>query len=541
LLALSALILADGSLAAPSPTQAASAEPDVYAVIEGTGSTWSQLIIDQWTADVQASGIPVVYTGGGSSKGRKDFANRTTDFAVTEIAYQGTDETGSSDTSLGREFGYLPLAAGGTAFSYQLKADGREVKNLRLSGSTIAKIFTNQITRWSDDAITADNNGRRLPDLPITPVVRSDGSGTTAQFTAWMDHQHPAIWRPFYGTAGATSYYPREGRAVGQSGSDQVMNTIRSATGNGTIGYVEYTYPVNARAPVVKVLNEGGYFVEPTPYNVAVGLTAARINNDASDPDYLTADLTGVYTNPDPRAYPLSSYSYAVIPTSSTDPRMTTAKRQSLVDFLTYAVCDGQARSAAYGYAPLPPNLVQAGFDQLQRLGAADPNVDVSDVDITTCNNPTIDPNDPYDTDDPDGDRLAEIAPQPQPCDRLGAGPCAGGPPSPAPATPSFRVRFTAPRARNGVYVVSPGLTNVIRVATNTKATPRYLRPVARDTRLRGPGVTFRSAGASATATAVAVRHWWLRVHIRPGDTVKKIGIRVGRLPLKVLLVRRGR
>ena len=127
--------------------------------------------------------MKVVYTGGGSSQGRKDFAQNTTDFAITEIPYQGTDEHGNADTSNGRAFAYLPIVAGGTAFTYQLKVGDQLVRDLRLSGETMAKIFTNQITNWNDPAITADNNGRAFPTLPIIPVVHSDGSGTTAQLT----------------------------------------------------------------------------------------------------------------------------------------------------------------------------------------------------------------------------------------------------------------------------------------------------------------------------------------------------------------------
>ena len=134
-----------------------------YAQIEGTGSTWSELIVQQWIADVDANGMKVVYTGGGSSKGRKDFAQNSTDFAISEIPYQGTDEQGNADTSNGRAFAYLPIVAGGTAFTYQLKIGGKLVRNLRLSGETIAKIFTNQITNWNDPAITKDNNGRGVP------------------------------------------------------------------------------------------------------------------------------------------------------------------------------------------------------------------------------------------------------------------------------------------------------------------------------------------------------------------------------------------
>jgi phosphate transport system substrate-binding protein len=411
-----------GSPAATAVERGGAEDPELaraaYAQIEGTGSTWSELIVQQWIADVDANGMKVVYTGGGSSKGRKDFAQSSTDFAISEIPYQGIDEQGNADTSNGREYAYLPIVAGGTAFTYQLKIGDQLVRNLRLSGETITKIFTNQITDWNDPAITADNNGRSFPSLPITPVVRSDGSGTTAQFTTWMDKEYPSLWRDFYGKAGLTSYYPREGRAIGQAGSDQVMNTIAGFAGNGTIGYVEYSYPVNKDYPVVKVLNKGGYYVEPTQYNVAVGLTKAKINQDKSSPLYLTQILDEVYRHPDPRAYPISSYSYMVIPTGASDQRMTSAKRQTLADFMYYSLCTGQTKAGPYGYSPLPLNLVQAGFEQIAKLKTADPAVDLTDRDVRQCNNPT------FDGKNLSKNKLAEIAPQPAACDKAGEGPC---------------------------------------------------------------------------------------------------------------------
>lgn len=413
-----ALVLAVAGVAGvPSVARAAT-----YAQIEGTGSTWSEIIVQQWIADVDASGMKVVYTGGGSTKGRKDFAQDTNDFAISEIPYQGTDEQGNADTSNGRDFAYLPIVAGGTAFTYQLKIGNELVRNLRLSGETIAKIFTNQITNWNDPAITEDNNGRAFPSVPITPVVRADGSGTTAQFTSWLDKEHPSIWRPYFGKSGLTSYYPKKSgsRTVSQAGSDQVMNAIASTTGNGFIGYVEYSYPVDKNFPVVKVLNEGGYYVEPTQFNVAVALTKARINtSNPNDPStYLTQILDEVYRNPDPRAYPISSYSYMVIPTAADDPRMTTAKRQTLADFMYYSLCAGQTKAGPYGYSPLPLNLVQAGFEQIAKLGEADEDVDLSNRDVRSCNNPT------FDGKNLSSNKLAQIAPQPAACDKVGEGPC---------------------------------------------------------------------------------------------------------------------
>jgi phosphate transport system substrate-binding protein len=411
------LLLVSLSVVVASPGVA---HATVYAQIEGTGSTWSQLIVAQWISDVNANGMQVVYTGGGSSKGRRDFANDSVDFAISEIPYQGKDEQGNADTSNGRGYAYLPIVAGGTAFTYQLKVGGQMVRNLRLSGQTLARIFTDKITNWDDPAITKDNNGRKFPDLPITPVVRSDGSGTTAQLTTWMNKEYPSIWRPYFGHAGLTSYYPIKNgsRMVGQAGSDQVMNTVSSFAGNGDIGYVEYSYPVNKNYPVVKVLNKAGYFVEPTQYNTAVALTQARINQDKSSQLYLTQILDQVYTNPDSRAYPISSYSYMIIPTDANDPRMSTAKRQTLADFLYYSLCQGQSKAGPYGYSPLPLNLVQAGFSQIAKLKKADPKVNLTNRNVTTCNNPT------FVAGHLSENHLAQIAPKPAACDKIGAGPC---------------------------------------------------------------------------------------------------------------------
>ena len=153
-------------------------------------------------------------------------------------------------------------------------------------------------------------------------MVRSDGSGTTAQFTTWMDNQYPSLWRPFCSCKGLTSYYPIKDGIVAKDGSVGVAGHIAASYGNGTIGYVEYSYALNDNYPVAKVLNKAGYYVLPTAYNVAVALTQAKINQDKSSPLYLTQILTGVYNYRDPRTYPLSSYSYMIVPTGKDDPRM---------------------------------------------------------------------------------------------------------------------------------------------------------------------------------------------------------------------------
>jgi phosphate transport system substrate-binding protein len=411
-----------GVLLAPATADAA----DRYQLIEGTGSTWSQNAINQWIADVSSVGIQVAYGGGGSSKGRRDFGEGTVDFAVTEIPFQGRDpRTGASDTPNGRDFAYMPVVAGGTSFMYHLEVGGQLYRGLRLSGETVSKIFTGQITSWDDPAITKDNNGYKLPATPITPVIRSDGSGTSAQFTAWMDNQYPSLWRPFCGCSGLTSYYPIKNGFVAKDGSVGVAGYVSASYGNGSIGYVEYSYALNDNYPVAKVLNKAGYYVEPTAYNVAVALTRAKINQDRGSQLYLTQILDGVYNYDDPRTYPLSSYSYMIIPTGKDDPRMNEPKARTLGDFAYYFLCEGQQEAAPLGYSPLPLNLVKAGFAQVRRI----PGADTSGKDPTTCNNPTFDPH------NPGKNVLAETAPLPPECDKVGEGPCGIAGPTPTTTT----------------------------------------------------------------------------------------------------------
>lgn len=405
-------------LLAAAPT----AQAAVTERITGSGSSWSANAVNQWVADVEPSGLQVVFTSQGSAQGRKDFANRTTDYAVSDIGFRGTDQvTGDVDTSGGRPYAYLPIVAGGTSFPYNLTFGGKRISDLRLSGETLAKIFTNQITVWNDPAITADNNGRAMPAIPIVPLVHAEGSGSTAQLTTYFDTVYPNIWRPYFGQAGFTEYYPKKGgNMIAQNGSDQIINYATSAAANGVITYDEYSYALNKDFPVVKMQNAAGFFTLPTQYNVAVALQKAQINTDTNSPDYLLQNLTDVFSFADPRTYPLSSYSYMIIPTGATDPRMNTPKRQALVDFLYYSVCVGQKGMGPIGYSPLPINLVQASFAQTNKLKAADPAVDINARDASTCNNPT------FVAGEPNRNYLAEIAPQPADCDRAGAGPCSG-------------------------------------------------------------------------------------------------------------------
>ncbi|WP_309710912.1 phosphate ABC transporter substrate-binding protein PstS [Pseudolysinimonas sp.] len=399
----------------------ATAVGTTYQPIEGAGSTWSANALQQWIRNVFDNyRWKISYSDQGSSAGRQLFAQGTTDFGVSEIPY-ALANSDSPDPRPARSFAYVPVVAGGTAFMYNLVIGGQRVTNLRLSGEVLAKIFTGVITKWNDPAIAADNPKLSLPAITIVPVVRSDGSGTTAQLTTWMRSQHPEIWNAYCARAGRTncgitSNYPVvPGSAfLAQQGSNQVASTVAKNSSVGAITYVEASYAINARFPVVKMLNAAGYYNEPTASNVAVSLLAAVINNDPTSQEYLTANLAPVYTNRDPRTYPLSSYSYMIIPTAL-EGNFTEDKGLTLADFAAYFLCEGQQQADVLGYSPLPINLVQGGLDQVQKI----PGGNTANKNIASCNNPTF---------SPDGtNKLANEAPQPQACDKKGADQCLTG------------------------------------------------------------------------------------------------------------------
>jgi phosphate transport system substrate-binding protein len=406
----------------------------VTAQIDGSGSTWAQIAMETWISQVQSQNLAVVYTGSGSAQGRTDFRNRTTDFAVSDIGFQGTDpSTQTNDTSClniqplsnCRPYVYLPIVAGGTSFPYQIRVAGQLVKNLRLSGKTLAKIFTGQITNWDDPEITKDNHGNAMPNLPIHPVYDTQGSGTSYQFTNYLATLFRPDWTSFNnGDSKPTEYFPQKTGFVGEAGADSIINFVMSAAGNGSIGYDEYSYAKQNTWPVANIENKAGYFTAPTLYNVAVALTKAKINMQKSSPNYLLQTLNNVYTNPDKRTYPLSSYSYMIIPTSATDSRMgrtAVPKAQALALFIDHAVCGGQIQMGPIGYSPLPVNLAQASFEQMYKLHTADPKVQISQLNVATqCNNPT------FWSGHLNGNFLAHIAPLPPSCDKAGQGPCSG-------------------------------------------------------------------------------------------------------------------
>jgi phosphate transport system substrate-binding protein len=416
--AAAALSLASlGLVAASTPASATN-----YTPVSGSGSSWAGIAINQWIANIRSNGVQVNYNPDGSGTGRVEFIQNQDDFAGSDPPFRsGGDElAGTAPEIVHNSYSYIPDVAGGTALMYHISVGGHLITNLRLTPKTIMKIFTDQITNWNDPAITHDY-GAQLPNIPIVPVIRSDFSGATYFLTRWFAHMFPSDWNSFCQRVHPgiklpcpqTELYPPFGNAKAENGSNNVAAYITSSFANGAIGYDEYAYALNSHFPVVKILNPGGYFVLPTASNVAVALTKAKINEDSHSVNFLQQDLDSVYTFTDPRSYPLSSYSYFIVPRTPKPPPIFSSpagKGKSLSTFINYMLCGGQAHVDQLGYSPLPVNLVRGGFTQDAHIPGHGPIPPLSN--LPNCHNPTF----------VNGQNiLLKTAPYPSPCDKLGA------------------------------------------------------------------------------------------------------------------------
>jgi len=373
-----------------------------YPRLTASGSSWAQPAIDQWSKDVRNQGLVIDYNGNGSAAGRQDYTTSQTDFAGSDIAFlNGQDNVAGNQKEYSQySYSYLPITAGGTAFMYQIHANGKLVRDLRLSGDTITKIFTGQIKSWSDSHITKDY-GRQLPNVPIVPMVRSDPSGASFQFSAWMNHQYESQWDSFCAKyagvhkkpCAATEQYPIFPGAKAQQGSDKVANYVQGSSGEGAIGYDEYSYAKLSNWPVVKVLNPAGYYTLPTASNVAIALQNAQIDFNKSSKTYLMQKLDHVYTNTDTRSYPVSSYSYLIVPSTDTklggvNSNFSAGKGKALSTWANYFLCGGQKEADDLGYSPLPEPLIKGGIFQVNKIPNHIPGLNPNN--LNSCGNPTM-------------------------------------------------------------------------------------------------------------------------------------------------------
>jgi ABC-type phosphate transport system substrate-binding protein len=388
--------------------------------MQSTGSSFASVAIQQWVGQSSTLyGLNINWQVSSSVIGLNNFGQNQVDFAASDIPYSANQSTYFPNIP----YQYMPDVAGGLSFMFNLNGvDGQRITTLVLNPALIDKIFLGEIAKWNDPAIAALNPQLQgdLPPQTIIPVFRSDASGenyllsdyllhedganfTAAQnaFLSGLPGQPTATWPIPSGVSHPNpSTYPNwiAGSPVGQNGSDNAANYVAAVSSDGAITYVETAYAKEHAFPVASLINASGAAVAPSSLNVATALEAAILHTD------LTQDLSKVYTNPLPNAYPLSAYSYLVTPCSpalaaakggacADDPKgapstFPASKGAALGQFASYIACAGQEKMALLGYSPLPPNLVQEDFNAVGRLNGG---VQPPSPTPANCKNPYVD------------------------------------------------------------------------------------------------------------------------------------------------------
>jgi phosphate transport system substrate-binding protein len=313
------------------------------ATLAGSGSTF-QLAFDQEVIQEfhsVYSNITVTYGGGGSSKGLTDLQNKLVQYAGSDAPIKDYTPYGGAAAVL-----YFPTVAAPINVAYNLSGVS---KPLVFSGPTLAKIYAGKITTWNDPAIAADNSGVTLPSSKITPVHRSDGSGTTHNFTLYLGKVDPTDWT--YGNS--TTFPTTLGGATG-NGNQGVAQAVQST--DGAIGYVDYATAKAAGLTSASVKNQAGQAIAPTLAGASAAVAAATINAD------LTYDPTDA---PAPSAYPITSPTWILTYKTQTDHNTGLA----LKTFLSFILTTGETQAAqAAGYAPLAGDLLAKAQAQVNNL-----------------------------------------------------------------------------------------------------------------------------------------------------------------------------
>lgn len=312
--------------------------------MQGAGSSFISPLMQKWVHEFGYlnPNVKIDFQSIGSGGGIKQSKERTINFGATDIAMKDDDLATADGQML-----HVPVILGAVVLTYNLE---QVSVPLKLSPETIADIFLGKIKRWDDDRIKADNPGVELPAVDLTVVHRSDGSGTSAVFTNYLCKVSPE-WKEKVGE-GTSPSWPV---GLGGKGNEGVTGQIKQTP--NTIGYVEYAYAVKNKLPVAEIKNKAGNFVVPT----FEAVTAAAAETLDQTPEDLRVTITNA-AGAD--AYPISSYVYILVYREQPDVRI----RDTLVDFLTWSINDGQRFAKPLYYAPLPSGMVQRATAKIALL-----------------------------------------------------------------------------------------------------------------------------------------------------------------------------
>jgi len=301
--------------------------------VTGAGSTFVYPVLSAWAADYRKrSGTSINYQSIGSGGGISQVKAGTVDFGATDQPL-ASDELAKSDLA------QFPIVIGGIVAV--VNVPGVAPGQLKLTGPLLADIFAGKVRSWADPAIAKLNPGVNLPSTGIAVVHRSDGSGTTFNFTHYLSQVSPT-WKSGPGE-GKTVSWPT---GVGGKGNEGVANYVKQIP--NSIGYVEYAYVVQNKMTYAQLQNAAGTFVSPS---------AETFSNAAETADWAQAkDFNLVMTNaPGANAYPITATTFILMPKQPKNK----AKSDAALRFFKYALDSGQSQAKSLDYVPLPDALVK--------------------------------------------------------------------------------------------------------------------------------------------------------------------------------------
>jgi phosphate transport system substrate-binding protein len=309
--------------------------------INASGSTfqlpWQQQAIQDFKS--ANPGMTVNYGGGGSGKGRTDLASGVVNFAGSDSPIPPEEMPNFK----GKNVLYFPVLIGPITMSYNLPG----ISGLRLSPDVIAKIFQAKITKWNDPAIKADNPGLKLPGTAITIAHRSDSSGTTANFSAFLVAAAKS-WQ--LGTS-STINWPANSR--GGDGNGGVAQIVKSTA--GAIGYVDYADAKAAKLTFASVRNQEGKYIAPSPASASAAAAHDQVKQDLT--------FSSVW-QPGATSYPITYQSWDLV--YARQPSASDVK--NLKAYLGYLLGAGQNLLPQLGYAKLPASVDQQAKSQLSQI-----------------------------------------------------------------------------------------------------------------------------------------------------------------------------
>jgi phosphate transport system substrate-binding protein len=320
-----ALLLAGLALALPLMGQT---------TLNGAGATFPYPMYSKWFSEYNKlhPDVQINYQSIGSGGGIRQVLNGTVDFGASD-GPMSDEQLAQSKTRIL----HIPTVLGAVVPAYNVPGISGEIK---FTPEALAGIFLGKIQKWNDPAITQSNPGVKFPDQSIIVIYRSDGSGTTFIFTDYLS-KISKDWASSVGKGTSVKWQI----GMGGKGNEGVAGQIRQL--QGSIGYVELIYAVENKITYGSIKNAAGNFVKAT----LDGVTEA-----AASVKTMPADFRVSITNaPGKTAYPISSFTWLLIPAQAKDPK----KGKIISDFLDWMVSDGQKMTGQLSYAPLPESVVE--------------------------------------------------------------------------------------------------------------------------------------------------------------------------------------